>query len=63
MLDDHNYQEVLYVFAKNETLWNPEVDEEDKVFIYIKTCYKEDSGYTVVVSFHAAEYPVKYAFV
>ena len=62
MLDDQNLTEVLYVFALEKLLWNPEVDEDEQVLIYIKTCYKNETGFTVVVSFHEAEYTVEYAF-
>lgn len=61
-LDDHNLIEVLYVFAIEKELWDTENDQNKQVQIYIKTCYKEDSCSTVVISFHEAEYAVEYRF-
>ena len=62
MLDDHNLAEVLYVFGLTENLWNTEEDCQQQVLIYIKTCYKESESFTVVISFHEAEYKLDYCF-
>ncbi|MCQ2587758.1 MAG: type II toxin-antitoxin system MqsR family toxin [Treponema sp.] len=62
MLDDHNSTEVLYVFGLTEDLWNTEEDCHQHVLIYIKTCYKESESFTVVISFHEAEYKLDYCF-
>lgn len=53
---------ILLKLTDTENLWNTEEDCQQQVLIYIKTCYKESESFTVVISFHEAEYKLDYCF-
>ena len=61
-----NYDEILYVFGIEKKLKLKLESGEKSVEIYIKVQFfklnNDDNDYTLLVSFHEAEHPLKYMF-
>lgn len=55
------YNEMMYFFGKSVYLMNRDTGELEQVQLYIKMCTVSDC--CIVVSFHKAKYPIRYAFI
>lgn len=59
--NDKYKHEILYIFGKDEYLLPRFGGKEKLVSLYIKF-NKLENGYSIVISFHEQDYPLKYVF-